>query len=449
MIPVPVRETSGRHGHVDSHYAATAAMPEHSALAGRLEADVCVVGGGLAGLTAALELARAGKDVVLVEAERIGWAASGRNGGFVSAGYSQSILKLESRLGKEHAQALYRLSADGVDYVRKLIADYGRGDLIGGHGWLKMIRHGDIAVLERQAERMTRDYGAAYRVVGRDELAGFVSSTRYHGGLLDLRPFHIHPLGYAGAVAGAAMQVGARLFERSRVTALARRNGRWVAETAQGTVEAGDVVLATSAYGGPSGRLNASILPVSTYVVTARSSRLDEAIRFEGCLGDTRRAGDYYRLVGSGEDRRLLWGGRITTRQSVPPALGQKLAGDIRSVYPQLDDLVIERAWAGLMGYAVHKMPILGPVEDGLWAASAFGGHGLNTTAMAGCLIATAIAEGDDRWKLFEPFAMRWGGGPLGRAATQLEYWRLQILDRIEESRAPAVSRRSGPTLPN
>jgi len=196
------------------------------------------------------------------------------------------------------------------------------------------------------------------------------------------------------------------------------------------------VVLATSAYGGPSGRLNAAILPISTYVVTARSAKLDEAIHFAGCLGDTRRASDYYRIVGTGEGRRLLWGGRITTRRSVPPRLGERLAGDIRSVYPQLDDLAVEQAWAGMMGYAVHKMPLIGRIGDGLWAATAFGGHGLNTTAMAGRLIARAIADGDDSWRLFEPFSPDWGGGPFGRIATQLAYWRLQFLDRLEELRA-------------
>ena len=178
------------------------------------------------------------------------------------------------------------------------------------------------------------------------------------------------------------------------------------------------------------------MLPISTYVVTARSQKLDSAIHFSGCLGDTRRASDYYRIVGSGSERRLLWGGRITTRRSVPPHLGERLADDIRSVYPQLDDLEIEYSWAGLMGYAVHKMPLIGRIDEGLWAATALGGHGINTGAMAGNLVASAIAHGDDRWRLFEPFKARWGWGIAGRAATQLEYWRLQLLDRLEESRA-------------
>lgn len=435
--PVDAIPSESPGGHVDSYYAATARdLPVFPALEGRRECAVCVIGGGLAGLTAALELARAGQDVALLEADRIGWAASGRNGGFVSAGFSESILELEVKLGADHARKLYALSVEGVDYVRGMIAKSGREDLIGGHGWLKMIRHGDTEALKRNAERMVRDYGANYRFLGRDELARYVTSPRYHAGLIDEGPFHIHPLNYAGLVAGRAARAGATLFEQSRVTNLRRKNGVWVVETARGSVEARNVVLATSAYGGPLRRLDAAVLPVSTYVVTAKSRKLDQAIHFGGCLGDTRRAGDYYRIVGEGEGRRLLWGGRITTRRSVPPHLGESLARDIRSVYPQLDDLEIDHAWAGLMGYAIHKMPLIGRLGDGLWAATALGGHGLNTSAMAGSLIGAAIAHGDDRWRLFEPFRARWGGGIVGRAATQLAYWRLRLLDRLEERRA-------------
>ncbi|GIL00665.1 MAG: oxidoreductase [Alphaproteobacteria bacterium] len=430
---------SDRAGHIDSYYSATAgSLPVFGPLDGEREADVCVVGGGLAGLTAALELARAGRQVVLLERQRVGWAASGRNGGFVSGGFAESIFVIEDRLGLDHARALYRLSVEGMGYVRRKILDAGRGDLIGGHGWLKMIRHDDIATLERRAERMARDYGAAYRLLDRAELASHVSSERYHAGILDMAPFHIQPLDYAALLAGQAAAAGAAIHEHSPALSIAREGVAWRVATRRGAVKARDVVLATSAYGGPAARLNAAVLPVSTYVVTARSDHLDAAIRFTGCLGDTRRAGDYYRIVGSGAGRRLLWGGRITTRRSVPRHLGEKLAGDIRGVFPQLDDIAIEQAWAGLMGYAIHKMPIVGRIGERLWAATAFGGHGLNTTAMGGRLVADAIAHGDDGWRLFEPFAVRWGGGLVGRLATQLEYWRLQILDRIEERRAAA-----------
>ena len=452
--PQPSFHGSSAQGHVPGHYVQTARnLPEHEPLARNMTADVCVIGAGLAGLTTALELARKGKSVILLESARVGFGASGRNGGFVSASFAESIFAIEARLGLDHARALYRLSTEGVGYVRKTINDHDRnagGDheaIIQGHGWLKMIRHGDLASLEMRAERLARDYGAVQTVLSRAELGEHVSSERYHGGLLDMAPFHIHPLQYCALVAELASRAGVRIFEHTCVRQVSMKGGIWQVQTGdhrnrqkRGSgrfiVRCSNVVVATSAYGGPVASINQSILPVSTYVVSARSARFDEAIRFGGCLGDTRRAGDYYRLVGQGAARRLIWGGRITTRQSVPVDLAEKLRRDIQSVYPQLDDLEIETAWAGLMGYAVHKMPLVGRLRDGLWMATAFGGHGLNTTAMAGLLVSSAITSGDDRWRLFEPFGLRWGGGWAGRVATQLEYWRLQAMDRIEERRA-------------
>ena len=433
-------------GHIGSYYALTARkLTRFPVFSGRREAGICVIGGGLAGLSTALELAKAGEDVVLLEANRMGWSASGRNGGFVSAGYSESILRLEEKLGLDHARRLYALSVEGVGYMRHLIQQSGREDIIAGYGWLKMIRHGDSAELEIRAERMNRDYGAMIRFIPRAELSDFVTSGRYHAGLLDMGPFHIQPLDYAGLVADRAAAAGAALYENSWVKRVRRKKSGWRILTGDGEVLAREVVLATSApngsLSGPSRRLNAAILPVSTYVVTARSEKLDEAIHFGGCLGDTRRASDYYRIVGEGRDRRLLWGGRITTRRSLPPDIEARMTADIRSVYPQLDDLVIEQAWPGVMGYAIHKMPLIGRIGDRLWAATAFGGHGLNTTAMAGRLIARAIAHGEDEWRLFEPFSVQWAGGPFGRAATQLAYWRLQFLDRVEEWRASSGGR--------
>jgi gamma-glutamylputrescine oxidase len=424
-------------GHVDSHYVATAReLPLFPALSQEIRAEACVIGGGLAGLFCALELASAGVETVLLEASRIGWAASGRNGGFVSPGFAESIFAVEEKLGREHARELWRLSVLGVASIRSLIAESGRGGIIGGHGWLKLLRHRDVSVLERRAVRMERDYGAAYTFLSREGVARHVSSDAYHAGLLDMAPFHVQPLELAALVASRARLQGARLFENARVENLEREGAGWRVDTRQGRVRAREVVLATSAYGGPLASLNAAILPVSTYVVSAKSYHFDEAIRFGGCIADTRRAGDYYRLVGEREERRLIWGGRITTRRSVPASLGNALRRDILSVYPQLRDLKVERAWAGLMGYARHKMPVIGRLETGLWAATALGGHGLNTSAMAGRVIGEAIASGGDRWKLFSPYGPAWGGGIAGRAATQLEYWRLQALDRIDEAKS-------------
>ena len=182
-----------------------------------------------------------------------------------------------------------------------------------------------------------------------------------------------------------------------------------------------------------------TVQPVSTYVaVTAPlGERLFEAVRYTGAIADTRRAGDYYRIV---SDDRLMWGGRISMRGSTPWRLKAALRSDILKVYPQLEGVEIEYAWSGVMAYAVHKMPQIGELAQGYWLASAFGGHGLNTTAMAGEMIARAILEGDDRWRLFSPYELVWAGGRSGRAAAQALLWSMQMRDSLQ-GEARALSR--------
>jgi len=428
---------ASRKGHVDSHYCATSRLlPAYPPLRGKREADICVVGGGLAGLWSAYELARNGLKVALLESRRIGWGASGRNGGFVSAGFAESIFEVESALGLERARTLYRLSVAAVGRIRALLRDHGREDIVLGNGWLKLIRHNDINSLERQAERMARDYGQNYRLLARDEVEQLVTSERYRGALLDMTPFHVQPLDYCAFMAELAAEAGVEIHENSRARLITKSRRGYTIRTGRGNVDCRQVILATSALGGPSSKLNAAVLPVATYMVSAKSSELAKAIRFRGCIGDTRRASDYYRLVGAGDQLRLLWGGRITTRVSRPFFLGRKLRRDILSVYPQLIDLEIERAWTGLMGYATHKMPIIGKIGHDIWAVTAFGGHGLNTTAMAGSLVARAISRGEDDWKLFRPYGASWGGGVFGRLGVQFEYWRMRLADHIQESAA-------------
>ena len=178
-----------------------------------------------------------------------------------------------------------------------------------------------------------------------------------------------------------------------------------------------------------------TVQPVSTYVaVTAPiGERLFEAVRYTGAIADTRRAGDYYRIV---SDDRLMWGGRISMRGSTPWRLKAALRSDILKVYPQLEGVEIDYAWSGVMAYAVHKMPQIGELAQGYWLAGAFGGHGLNTTAMAGEMIARAILEGDDRWRLFSPYELVWAGGRSGRAAAQVLLWSTQIRGSLKEKLA-------------
>lgn len=400
------------------------------------ETETLVIGGGLAGLTTAEALAGKGRAVTVIEARSVGWGASGRNGGFVSAGFAEGMDAVAARVGEADAVTLYRLTQDGVARVRATIDRLGRDDLVGGTGWLKVVRHDGADGLRSRQARARDRFGVELEFLDRARLQDLLVTDRYRAALLDPDPFHIQPLGYARALAGSAEEAGAAIVEGCCAMAIERRGGGWRVETERGTVETRHVVLAFSAYGrGLWPALDRAILPVATYVVASDPApdRLSAAIRFSGCIADTRRAGDYYRVVDHGGGRRLIWGGRITTRRSLPPHLVDALRRDILSVYPQLEGLSLPHAWMGLMGYTRVKMPLIGKLEPGLWACTAFGGHGLNTTAMGGDLIAAAIADGDDRWRLFTAFHTRWGGGWPGRIAAQGAYWAMQARDRWDE----------------
>ena len=425
--------------YIDSYYRRTKVpTADFPALDKTIEADVLVVGGGFAGLTAARELLKARQSVVLLESHKVGWGASGRNGGFVSDGYALGILELEKKLGYDHAKQLFDLSKMGTNYVRHAISDLAAEAVEPMDGWLRVLRYSDEERLRRSVLHLGEAYDAHYGFVPTERVREALVSERYYQGIVDPDAFHIQPLNYALALAEDIRRSGGQIFEASEARALSRERGHWEISSQTGhKVRAGTVLLCGSAYlQDLYPKLERAVLPVATYVITSEpmASKLSNAIRYNGCIGDTRRAGDYYRLVDDGS--RLLWGGRITTSRSEPKALADMLKRDILSIYPQLGDFRIDHAWSGLMGYCVHKMPVVRQLEPGLWTATASGGHGLNTTATLGVVVAEAIAGQSDRYRLFEPFGVRWGGGPIGRLGTQLSYWGLQMMDWWDEFRA-------------
>lgn len=431
--------------HVDSHYAAQAeAWPLRAPVFGQISCDVCIIGGGLAGLTCADELARAGKNVVLLEAQRVGWGASGRNGGFVSPGFAADWSDVLKRVDLDHAKKLYALSVEGFQHVETVLRDANRLDVIQGHGGLALRRSGTLAEAQDVAQQQRDMLDAARDVISGDELKRLVNSDRYVAGILKPDAYHIDPLAYANILAARAEEAGAQLFEQTRAMRVERRSDLWEIITDGGRIVAGHVVMAGSAYGMPFAPLRRAVVPVSTYVMVSQKAPdlLANAITFRGTISDNRRAGDYYRLVGNGADTRLLWGGRITTRRSEPRKLAQTLLSDITTIYPQLAELKVERAWSGWMGYARHKMPLIGPLwpksAPNMWALTAFGGHGLNTTAMGGRIVARSIADGSQEHRLFAPWKPVTIGGPFGQAAVQASYFAMQIQDAFAEWRSQA-----------
>ncbi len=419
-----------------SYYAATKSeAPERPSLTRAIEADVCVIGGGLAGLTVALELQRRGRETVLLEANRVGWGASGRNGGFVGAGFSEALPAIIAKSGLKDAQELYQLSRQGAGYVRQKISVWPDCEIGFVDGRLSVLRFDNPAKLLARRDHLERDFDHALTYWPTERVRAALRTESYFQGLQDPEGFHIHPLNYVLALAREAEQLGVRIFEGTRAVALEGNGASHMVRAGRGRVAARDLVFCASAYERRLFEpLSRALLSIATYMIASRTLSEEErqTISLPFAISDQRRAGDYYRLYRS----RLLWGGRITTRREEPKALGALLKRDLTSVYPSLGSLQIAYAWSGLMGYARHKMPLIGPCGDGLWMATGFGGHGLNTTAMAGELIARAIAEKDDRWKLFQPYPRRAAGGAIGQAAVQTTYWAMQLRDWWDERRA-------------
>jgi glycine/D-amino acid oxidase-like deaminating enzyme len=436
VAPAEEKRMQPDSGYPSTWYAATAELPaRRPPFRGERRVEMAVIGGGLAGLTAALELARERKEVVLLEAERIGWGASGRNGGFVSAGFARSIGEVADIVGTQKARELYALSREGAAYVRKEVGALAPETLT-GEGWLLVYRRRNAEGAQRSLDRLRAITDAPRELWPIERTRSVLKSDRYFEALYDPEAFHIHPLGYCLALAAAIEAKEGVVHEGSRVRSI-RADGRTRRiETAGGTLIADQVILATSAYDRHLvGAIGRAVLPVATYAaVTARlGAKLEDALGTPSAISDDRRAGDYYRIV---DGDRLLWGGRITTRRSTPARLADKMRADMVSTYPALGQPAIDFCWPGQMAYALHKMPIIVRVDRGLWAMTAFGGHGINTTAMAGRLVARAITRRDDRFRLFSDFGPRWAGGPFGQAGVQMSYWGMQLRDRIDEAKA-------------
>ena len=422
----------------NSYYTATMryASPRPT-LIGNVQADVCVIGGGLAGLSTAWELVSKGRSVVLLEAARVAWGASGRNGGFVLQGWSEGLSSIERRCGTETASALFKLSLEGVDIVREMIDQHQLQDCAPTSGKLTVLRYDDGDNLQRLRDRMAKDFNFEMEYLDTQAIRARLNTERYFHGLRDSHGFHFHPLNYCLGVAELIEAKGGILYENSPMIRVESQGDRHHVVTQRGVVDCGNVVHCCGGYGGPEfGRLRRAFLPISTYVVLTErlGDRLGGAIRTTDAVGDNRRASDYYRVV---DGDRLLWGGHITTRNvQDEKRLAHMLTGDILSVFPQLRGLQIEKAWSGLMGYASHKMPHIGTLGPGLWACTSFGGHGMNSAPVGARVVAEAICGESDRYRLFDAYGLEWNGGPFGPAAAQTVYTGLKLMDMFQEARS-------------
>jgi gamma-glutamylputrescine oxidase len=262
------------------------------------------------------------------------------------------------------------------------------------------------------------------------------------------RAFHIHPMNYAIGLAAAAEQVGVRIFEYTPALSLDPAGVRKRIGTPSARVRAAQIVLAgNTGIGALMPQLAASLLPITTYVATTAplGDKLHEAVIYRGGVSDSIFADSHYRII---DGDRLMWSGGMTIWVANPRRYARRLAADIRRAYPQLGRVAVDHVWSGTLGRAVHKMPQIGEIARGVWVASGFGGHGFNTTAIAGDLIARGIVNGDETWRLFSPYDLVWAGGKTGRAAVQALYWARRIRERLDaQFSRPADMRQDGEPL--
>lgn len=409
-------------------------------LTSELDVEVCVVGGGLAGLTVAREVARRGRSVAVLEARRIASNASGRNGGVVRPGFAEPLDSIINRVGLHRARELWGLSVRGVDYVRTASRDAAMAGVHPVEGFLKVSNVDQDARFSRNAVLLRERFGAEVELWPTDRVRELLRTDRYFQALHWPRAFHIHPLNYALGLAAAAERSGARIFEETSAVAVDVSGDRKQVDAGEGQVHAEHVVLAGGAPLGPLVPIiSGTMLPIMLHLaVTAPlGDRLSEVVRFAGAIAEDRLGSDQYQVV---EGNRLLWGAGASTGQQDPSRLAHGLAGRIRRVFPQLGPVDITQAWSGVVGYAVHGMPQLGEVMPGVWQINAFGHLGLNTTAMAGELIASAMTEGDDRWRLFSGYELVWAGGAAGTAMTGLLLRAANVREQLEPVISPLTT---------
>ncbi|MFL6698509.1 MAG: NAD(P)/FAD-dependent oxidoreductase [Vitreoscilla sp.] len=421
-----------------TYYAASAGpAPVRPALRGHADAQVCVVGGGFAGLAMAIGLIERGmRDVLLVEGETVGHGASGRNGGFVFGGFSLDNAQLLADQGPQGARAMYGLTQQAVGTIRRRIAQYAIDcDAVEG-GVVLANWFDDDAILRQRQAFMAREFDVHWQLLSHDELGAYTTSQRYAGGLLEPDAFHFHPLKYARGLAATIEREGGRIHEQSRVTSIvAPRSpgGSHEVRTAEGVVHAGHVVIAGGGYlRGVSAPLERAMLPIATYVMATEplGDALARSIPGRAAIYDTRFSFDYYRAL---PDTRILWGGRISILDRAAEPIARLLKRDMLKVYPELRDVKVDYAWGGLMSYARHSMPQIGRLPDGSWHALGFGGHGVGPTTAAGELIADAISGGAPIPAGFADYALPRVWGKAGMLAAQMQYNWAEFKDWLRE----------------
>lgn len=404
-----------------SYYEASVQRPEpEPPLLGDLATDVLVVGAGYAGLSAAIELARRGYQVVLLEADRVCSGASGRNGGQAIAGYASGQGPFEQQLGKAQARQAWDLSMQSIDLIDERIREFDIAcDRVKGYMYVADSPR-KARALEEDCVAMQRDYGFAHEFVTGADVPRYIQSPRYCAAAYEPTSGHLHPLKFGLGLARAVKSLGVKIFEKSAVTAL-DRGDVLRARTAQGSVSARFAVLAgncTLPEYGPkvAPELTPRIMPVGTYMISTAPLSVDlcrQLIPSNAAVCDNNFILDYFRFSA---DHRMLFGGRVSYSTRTPPNLKAVMAQRMGAIFPQLKTVPVEHVWGGFVDISMNRAPDFGRLGGNVYYLQGFSGHGVALTGLAGQLVAQAVAGQAERFDVFAKLKHRsFPGGPMLR----------------------------------
>ena len=398
-----------------SYYAATATpLAAFPPLKGETQADVCVVGGGYTGLSAALHLAQKGFDVALIEAHRVGFGASGRNGGQVGSGQRQDQGWIEKAVGVQSAHRLWDLAEEAKTLVRSLIADHAMPVKFYPGVALACRSESEVRDAHAYGEKLQRDYGYdQVQPLDRAGMQALVGSQAYKGGDIDHGAGHLHPLNYAIGLALAAAKAGVRIFETSEVHRI-QHGAKPVVQTGQGRVVCDHVILAGNGYlGSLDQKIAARVMPINNFIVATEplGDRAKDILSQPIAVADTRFVVNYWRLS---DDNRLLFGGGESYGYKFPDII-KTVMKPLLQVYPQLRGVKIDYAWGGTLAITMNRMPCFTRPAPNVLSASGYSGHGVAMAGLAGKIMAEAVGAQAERFDLMAslPYSRFPGGAAL------------------------------------
>lgn len=441
-----------------------AAQQQRSRLSFDLDVDIAIVGAGLAGLTVALEAARLGASIAVLEGRHVGWGASGHHLGTVMPGFGLPVADLIERVGIEDARELWALSKEGAEYVRTTATEEAMPGISLSEGALEVSNVDAGEALIGRLQTLSGDLDTEAEGWQVDRVRSELQTDRYFHGIHYPRAFQIDSRKYVHGLAALARRAGARIFEDTPVVSIDPSGIRKRIVTPSARLRASHIVLCGNVHlGAPLKRLSETLLPVWRYAAVSEplGERINEVIAFKGSVMDSDGI-DHFRIV---DGDRLMWASPETTWGARPKRFAPAVQRRINTVFPRLGKVAIADMFGGAVGITVHGMPQVGQLRKGLWVASGFGRQGLATSAMGGLLVARSILWGDERWRLFSPFELVWAGGPTGRVAGHLiGKWtrgasaaagtlaryreRARIKERQREARLAEANRQAGTRAP-